>query len=143
MYPIHILSNGNGKKEKGFKCEWMAVKDDVLIIGSMGKEFAKGKVQKIDGFFLPGFKVREFSIRGILSLECVNLIVFFKEIVNMDSTWVKVIDLEGRLKHIQWNDKYQVLRKHTGAEFPGYLLHESAGFNPVLREWVFLPRRCK
>jgi len=106
VFPVHILANGNGRKEKGFKCEWMTVKDDTLIVGSMGKEFAK------DG-----------------------------KIVNMDSTWVKVIDGEGRLRHIAWNDKFQILRKHAGAEFPGYLLHESAGFNPVKREWVFLPRR--
>lgn len=34
-----ILADGNGFKEKGFKSEWATIKDDLLYIGSMGKEW--------------------------------------------------------------------------------------------------------
>eukprot|EP01127_Copromyxa_protea_P001862 TRINITY_DN11770_c0_g1_i1.p1 TRINITY_DN11770_c0_g1~~TRINITY_DN11770_c0_g1_i1.p1 ORF type:complete len:361 (-),score=63.82 TRINITY_DN11770_c0_g1_i1:56-1138(-) len=36
VQPLYIFS-GNENKQKGFKCEWMTVKDDLLYIGSMGK----------------------------------------------------------------------------------------------------------
>lgn len=34
-----ILVDGNGRSEKGFKSEWATVKDEVLYVGSMGKEW--------------------------------------------------------------------------------------------------------
>jgi soluble calcium-activated nucleotidase 1 len=39
MVPMHILSDGDGQNAKGFKCEWLAVKDDVLYVGGLGKEW--------------------------------------------------------------------------------------------------------
>eukprot|EP01123_Difflugia_compressa_P007530 TRINITY_DN2049_c0_g1_i1.p1 TRINITY_DN2049_c0_g1~~TRINITY_DN2049_c0_g1_i1.p1 ORF type:complete len:407 (+),score=71.38 TRINITY_DN2049_c0_g1_i1:2-1222(+) len=41
VVPLHIVTEGNGKSEKGFKCEWMTVVNDKLYIGSIGKEFTK------------------------------------------------------------------------------------------------------
>eukprot|EP01112_Ceratiomyxa_fruticulosa_P000247 TRINITY_DN1023_c0_g1_i1.p1 TRINITY_DN1023_c0_g1~~TRINITY_DN1023_c0_g1_i1.p1 ORF type:complete len:365 (+),score=56.12 TRINITY_DN1023_c0_g1_i1:208-1302(+) len=37
--PLYILMDGNGRTMKGFKGEWMSVKDDLLYIGSLGKEW--------------------------------------------------------------------------------------------------------
>lgn len=37
--PRFILMDGDGDSNKGFKCEWMAVKDNKLYVGSMGKEW--------------------------------------------------------------------------------------------------------
>jgi len=37
--PLFILMDGNGRTTKGFKIEWMTVKDGLLYIGSMGKEW--------------------------------------------------------------------------------------------------------
>lgn len=37
--PVHILMNGHGKTSKGFKTEWATVKDDLLYVGSTGKEW--------------------------------------------------------------------------------------------------------
>jgi len=37
--PQHILMDGNGRAQKGFKCEWSAVKDDLLYVGGLGKEW--------------------------------------------------------------------------------------------------------
>ncbi|XP_034952160.1 soluble calcium-activated nucleotidase 1 [Chelonus insularis] len=39
IYPWIILADGDGKTSKGFKSEWAAVKNNLLYIGSMGKEW--------------------------------------------------------------------------------------------------------
>lgn len=39
MIPWIILSDGNGHSSKGFKCEWMTVKDKNLYVGGLGKEW--------------------------------------------------------------------------------------------------------
>lgn len=54
---------------------------------------------------------------------------------------MKTIDREGRIRHINWTDRYTFLRTQTNANYPGYLIHEAVGWNVVDREWVFLPRR--
>jgi len=43
VIPHHILVDGNGHSPKGFKCEWMAVKDDLLYVGGLGKEWTNSK----------------------------------------------------------------------------------------------------
>jgi len=35
----HILVDGNGRNNKGFKCEWSTVKDGLLYVGGLGKEW--------------------------------------------------------------------------------------------------------
>jgi len=35
----HILVDGDGRNSKGFKCEWSTVKDGVLYVGGIGKEW--------------------------------------------------------------------------------------------------------
>ncbi len=37
--PWVILADGDGRQDKGFKAEWMTVKDEQLFVGSWGKEF--------------------------------------------------------------------------------------------------------
>ncbi|XP_014213918.1 apyrase isoform X2 [Copidosoma floridanum] len=39
VYPWVILMDGNGRSKKGFKSEWATVKDELLYVGSMGKEW--------------------------------------------------------------------------------------------------------
>ncbi len=39
LVPLFILNDGDGTQTEGFKCEWMAVKDEFLYIGSTGKPF--------------------------------------------------------------------------------------------------------
>ncbi|KAF5280248.1 hypothetical protein FQA39_LY18071 [Lamprigera yunnana] len=45
--PWLILLDGNGKNGKGFKSEWATVKNEVLYVGSMGKEWTTA-----DGVFI-------------------------------------------------------------------------------------------
>ncbi|KAJ3426599.1 soluble calcium-activated nucleotidase [Anaeramoeba flamelloides] len=45
VVPKYILTTGDGNQPKGFKCEWATIKDDVLYVGSIGKEFTdNGKI---------------------------------------------------------------------------------------------------
>lgn len=37
----HVLADGDGDKEKAFKAEWATLKDDVLYVGSLGKEWVE------------------------------------------------------------------------------------------------------
>ncbi|BFZ17677.1 hypothetical protein BsWGS_20716 [Bradybaena similaris] len=39
VIPWVILSDGDGKANKGFKCEWATVKDQRLYVGGLGKEW--------------------------------------------------------------------------------------------------------
>lgn len=39
VVPRHILMEGNGLTTKGMKTEWAAVKDDLMYVGSIGKEW--------------------------------------------------------------------------------------------------------
>lgn len=50
VIPQHILMDGNGRSGKGFKCEWGAVKDGLLYVGGLGKEWtnSEGKVLSRD-----------------------------------------------------------------------------------------------
>jgi soluble calcium-activated nucleotidase 1 len=50
LFPRFIVPTGNGNKTKGFKCEWMAVKDQELYVGSTGKEWTnkQGKLISYD-----------------------------------------------------------------------------------------------
>lgn len=74
---------------------------------------------------------------------------FGKEFVNdKDGTissegpmWTKVIDVEGRVQHVDWRENFRVLRRATGTEHPAYLLHEAIAWHDPERRWYFLPRR--
>ncbi|XP_074649447.1 soluble calcium-activated nucleotidase 1-like isoform X2 [Tubulanus polymorphus] len=50
VVPWVILSDGNGLNEKGFKCEWMAVKDESMFVGGLGKEWttSDGELVNLD-----------------------------------------------------------------------------------------------
>lgn len=54
MVPWVILTDGNGHMEKGFKSEWVSVKDEILYVGSMGKEWttASGAFQNYDPMWI-------------------------------------------------------------------------------------------
>lgn len=55
LIPWLILSDGAGNVNRGFKGEWLAVKDEILYVGSMGKAFTDaqtGEVINLDPFFV-------------------------------------------------------------------------------------------
>jgi len=107
VVPSHILMNGDGNTNKGFKAEWATVKDGNLYIGGIGKEWINNE--------------------GVL--------------INNHPQWVKIIDQNGSVEHVDWGRNFDELRKAVGAQHPGYLWHEAVRWNPITRQWLFLPRR--
>lgn len=65
-----ILPDGNGQVEKGFKSEWATVRDDILYVGSMGKEWttASGEFQTYDPMW-----VKAINLHGEVSLFLDNI----------------------------------------------------------------------
>jgi len=52
VVPRWILTDGDGQRAKGFKCEWGTVKDGELYWGSIGKEFTHAKTGVHSPLFL-------------------------------------------------------------------------------------------
>ncbi|CAF4824225.1 unnamed protein product [Pieris macdunnoughi] len=59
VVPWAILSDGNGYNEKGFKSEWATIKDEILYVGSMGKEWttASGEFQTYDPMWVKAINI--------------------------------------------------------------------------------------
>ncbi|XP_045515645.1 apyrase [Pieris brassicae] len=59
VIPWVILSDGNGYNEKGFKSEWATIKDEILYVGSMGKEWttASGEFQTYDPMWVKAINI--------------------------------------------------------------------------------------
>ncbi|XP_058451518.1 soluble calcium-activated nucleotidase 1 [Malaya genurostris] len=59
IYPWLLLMDGDGKANKGFKSEWATVKDQVLYVGSMGKEWttASGDFENNNPMFVKAVTV--------------------------------------------------------------------------------------
>lgn len=54
VIPWVLLMDGAGKSSKGFKSEWATVKDEILYVGSMGKEWTSsaGDFENFDPMFV-------------------------------------------------------------------------------------------
>ncbi|KAK3930313.1 Soluble calcium-activated nucleotidase 1 [Frankliniella fusca] len=46
--PWVLLTNGDGRRSKGFKSEWAAVKDNKLYVGGLGKEWTTSTGELVD-----------------------------------------------------------------------------------------------
>ncbi|CAH1391499.1 unnamed protein product [Nezara viridula] len=66
-YPWLLLTDGDGKTNKGFKAEWATVKNGYLYVGSMGKEWTSPQGELVN--FNPMW-VKRISANGeIVSLD--------------------------------------------------------------------------
>jgi len=106
--PRHVITEGDGNNSKGMKIEWATVKDNLLYIGSFGKEYT--------------------TPNG-------------SEILNTNNFWVATLDRDGDVHYNDWKHAYTVVRNSVSASFPGYVINEAVNWSPVLKRWVFLPRR--
>ncbi|KAF7457796.1 Apyrase family protein [Cryptosporidium felis] len=62
--PRYVLSEGDGRGNKGMKIEWFTVRDGVLWIGSFGKEFvSNGIVKKKDNMWVATIDKRGYISR--------------------------------------------------------------------------------
>lgn len=59
VVPWIILMDGDGHSAKGFKSEWATVKDEVLFVGSMGKEWtsANGDFESYDPMYVKAINI--------------------------------------------------------------------------------------
>lgn len=94
-YPWLLLMDGDGKTSKGFKSEWATVKDQVLYVGSMGKEWttSSGDFENNNPMF-----VKAITVHG-------EVCEFIKNILkdDIESLSFRFITLTGRitLKHCE------------------------------------------
>lgn len=107
LAPRYILSEGDGKTDKGMKIEWSTIKNDQLYVGSFGKEYTNKK----------------------------------QKIVHKNNLWIATITDSGQISYHNWERNYQRLRKATGTEHPGYLIHEAICWSAIHKKWYILPRR--
>lgn len=65
VVPWVVLMDGDGRSTKGFKSEWATMKDEMLYVGSMGKEWtsATGEFQSYDPMY-----VKAISTTGNVSI---------------------------------------------------------------------------
>jgi soluble calcium-activated nucleotidase 1 len=97
-----------------------------------------------DGATGKGFKTEWATVKdGVMVVGS-----FGKEYTNNDGSvrnrnnlWVKLIDAEGRITHVDWTSQYDALRRATNTVFPGYMIIEAVEWSAVHQRWFVLPRR--
>lgn len=57
------------------------------------------------------------------------------------TNYFQVIDRFGRVRHVNWTQQFQAVRRSIGIEFPAYMIHESCQWSTVHEKWFFLPRK--
>uniref|UniRef100_H2ZQ57 Soluble calcium-activated nucleotidase 1 n=1 Tax=Ciona savignyi TaxID=51511 RepID=H2ZQ57_CIOSA len=62
--------------------------------------------------------------------------------LHRDPQWIKIIEKDGAVKHLNWVDNYQAMQRKAGYDAPGYIIHESAVWSEIHKSWFFLPRRA-
>lgn len=78
-----LLMDGDGKTTKGFKSEWATVKDEVLYVGSMGKEWttSSGDFESFDPMYVKAVSMSGevqrgmFKRRTIFTVFCLRFIM--------------------------------------------------------------------
>lgn len=150
-----ILRTRLNLDDRGMELSWLASFGGLLYTGDdragivysieNGRASARFVLGDGDGRAEKGFKSEWAAVKdGLLYVGS-----FGKEwsndkgeILNNNPQWVKIINRHGTITHVDWTRNYEALRKATGFQFPGYLFHEAAAWNPALQRWVFVPRRA-
>lgn len=89
---LWLLMDGDGKTTKGFKSEWATVKDEVLYVGSMGKEWttSSGEFESFDPMY-----VKAVSMNGEVGRQkkglfrCNDYFCYFRSIMSIGLTIIK------------------------------------------------------
>ena len=145
--PRHILADGNGQAVSGMRCEWSAVKGDLLYFGSAGEPWIAATP---GASAAPGATAAEPSFH----------------VVHRNGLWVKTVSPAGDVKHLDWGPFYDRIRRALGSlattdpratagaaanagpapagddALPtrGYVMHECALWSHTRRQWIFVPR---
>lgn len=59
-----------------------------------------------------------------------------------DPMYVKVVNVDGEVHHINWIKNFKALRLALSIKWPGYMIHESGVWSNEHKKWFFLPRRA-
>ena len=62
------------------------------------------------------------------------------KIRKLDLMYICTLDKEGRLRHIDWTERYIKIREVTATLFPGYLWIEAIEWSNIHRKWFIVPR---
>jgi soluble calcium-activated nucleotidase 1 len=62
-------------------------------------------------------------------------------VLNHAPMFIKIIEPNGKIHHVDWTVQYNLLREKTGTIYPGYLVHEAVTWSNFHKKWFFLPRR--
>jgi soluble calcium-activated nucleotidase 1 len=165
VVPRWIMAGGDGTRTKGFKCEWMAVKDGELYVGSTGKEWTtpQGVLLNNDPTWI---KVRRFFLftqsylwltaPSFLCLgSCLPLFPCARVAGGGRERRGAQRGLGARVPPPARGHRHHVPRvrpppsSHPAAAASltrcaarrSYLIHEAVAWSPQQRRWYVLPRR--
>jgi soluble calcium-activated nucleotidase 1 len=62
-------------------------------------------------------------------------------VANSNNLWVSVLNSHGEIRRLDWTQKYNFVREQLGATSPGYIINEAVNWSPLLKKWIFAPRR--
>jgi len=63
------------------------------------------------------------------------------DLIDKDDNFVKRISTSGEVTHLDWTKNFNKMAEALDIHFPGYVLHESAGWSDVLQKWIFMPKK--
>jgi soluble calcium-activated nucleotidase 1 len=160
VVPRFIFMEGDGNTDKGFKTEWMTVKDDQLVVASFGKEYANmdGTIKNYNNNWVVVVN-KDGRCGCVAATSVLHRCASSPRVVALPPVFLFRLLLVwecGRAltcastpslcssEHQDWSDVYNRMRKAAGYEYPAYILHETGLWSDTLKKWVFLPRRmCK
>nr|CCK33660.1 37.3 kDa salivary protein SP01B [Phlebotomus perniciosus] len=61
--------------------------------------------------------------------------------ISTNALWVKVIDHNGEVTSINWENQYKKVKVAMGMS-SGFVWHEAVNWSPRKNLWVFMPRKC-
>lgn len=121
----------------GFKAEWMAVKDQHLYVGGLGKEWTTTEGEFVNNN--PSW-VKVLGFRGDVQHEdWVPIYKSLKAAAGLEPPGEDVHLLSPSLPPFSF---LFVFNRALCPSATGYLIHESAAWSDVLQRWFFLPRRA-
>lgn len=117
LIPRFIINEGNGNATKGMKIEWATTKDDLLYVGSIGREFTDDNGKIVNAARL-----------WVATLD-INTKINNKSV---ETSTIK--------RYADWTKYYTLLREATGTRNPGYVWIEAIEWSKIHQRWFILPR---
>lgn len=54
--------------------------------------------------------------------------------------FVKMVTPHGEVTHVDWSERYEKMELALNIRYPGFIVHEAAGWSDILKKWMFMPR---